>query len=1180
MWLRHALSSLVALVILSACSSPDRQSVDKLNDISYAYHYRNLDSTEYYARRAYDLAIGDTTSLFASAYRDGCAEALNNLAFVSIMRMDYDGAQRCLDSLSEMTDNQVELLIADVQRMRLCQRRSANKEFHDYRERALERLQRIDEDHGRLSEHLLLRMIYAESEYAIVNSTYYYYVGLERQSIDALYAIDPGGLIQRDTAQYLNYLYNVGAGGIITEGTQQDINQQEFDCLMRCYLTASQHDYPYFIANSLEALSEHLMSDETRQQLMADNLPAMKFINPDDIPGEQLPVWMADVALSIFYDYGDVYQTAGAYRTLASCYHSMNDDMAALDMLNLALSDERINQAPDLVASIREQLSVAYSAVNDKVHSDENRNIYLDLQEQTRQDRSLQARTEMYDQESTQLNWMLGMVVVAIVLLVIMLWLFYYLHTKRSKDQSLDELLQPLREWQEENERQSTELEDHVEEINEARNLSVVHIRTNERRNLEQRAKVSLVNGIMPFIDRIVHEVERLDTGVPSANDASAEGSETSLREQRLDYIRELTEKINEYNDVLTHWIQLRQGELSLRIESFPLQQLFDIVARGKMSFSLKGIELNVQPTESMVKADRILTLFMLNTLADNARKFTDKGGHIDVAAEETDDYVEISVADTGVGMSQEQLEHLFDHKVITDNPQTSHQPSSHGFGLMNCRGIIEKYRKLSNLFSVCTIGAESEENKGSRFFFRLPKGRVMAVVCLLMSVCQQIIAQPQPLSNLDKAYIYSDSAYFSNINGNYERTLMWADSCRYYLNQHYLSQHPGSQLLMQPMGDTSLPAPEIQWFQDSVQTNYDIILVMRNESAVAALALHEWALYQYNNKVYTQLFKERSADNSLTDYCRMMQQSRTNKTIAIVILLLILAVILPAYYLLYYRHRLYYRFCVERINTINNILLTPQSAAEKLQQIEPLASADYPEELQRVVSRILQALRDSISSRQQQIVNIELAEDERRRAELENNNLHVSNSVLDNCLSTLKHETMYYPSRIRQLVDRPETDMQTIHEIVTYYRDLYSLLSQQAMRQVERVKLHLEPVTLYGETVLGDSNLLHYLFEMLTRQGEQVSVSVKDDKYLVYTVTTNLHLTDHEAQELFSPADDHITYLLCRQIVRDHSEATNRRGCGIRAEIVQGTSDSNPQQPTTIIIITLPRWNHSKSLS
>ena len=51
MWLRLALNSLAALLLFSACSSPDRQAVDKLNSLSYAYHYRNLDSTEYYARQ-------------------------------------------------------------------------------------------------------------------------------------------------------------------------------------------------------------------------------------------------------------------------------------------------------------------------------------------------------------------------------------------------------------------------------------------------------------------------------------------------------------------------------------------------------------------------------------------------------------------------------------------------------------------------------------------------------------------------------------------------------------------------------------------------------------------------------------------------------------------------------------------------------------------------------------------------------------------------------------------------------------------------------------------------------------------------------------------------------------------------------------------------------------------------
>lgn len=120
-----------------------------------------------------------------------------------------------------------------------------------------------------------------------------------------------------------------------------------------------------------------------------------------------------------------------------------------------------------------------------------------------------------------------------------------------------------------------------------------------------------------------------------------------------------------------------------------------------------------MEPTEAVVKADRVLTLFMINTLADNARKFTSQGGEVTVSASEQDDYVELSVRDTGCGMAPEQLAHVFDHKVIGD----------HGFGLMNCKGIIEKYRKMSQLFSVCQLSAESQQGRGSRFFFRLPKG-------------------------------------------------------------------------------------------------------------------------------------------------------------------------------------------------------------------------------------------------------------------------------------------------------------------------------------------------------------------------------------------------------------------------------------------------------------------------
>ena len=1051
MWLRLALKpyqhegsiwllAVLGLFFFSACTPSEEAAVDKLNFCSYASHYRDIDATEHYARQVLQHA----------GVTDGQrAEALNHLAFVSLVRMDYRRAEQLLDSALYMTDNQVELLISEIQHMRLCQRRSQNRAFYEHREQAAKHLNRINEERSQLTPHMLQRLTYAESELAIVSSTYYYYVGLERQSIAALQNLNLDD-VRRDTAQYLNYLYNVGAGGILTEGTPAQIHDEEIDYLNRCLQVAQRHHYPYFEAQALEALAEH--TGELQQ---------------------------AERALAIFQQYGDVYQIAGAYRTVASCYHAMGDDLRALENLELALADTVINQAPDLVASIREQLSVAYAAIDEKPQSDYNRNIYIDLQEQTRQDRELEARAAMLDRAVSQLNWMILAVLAAIVLLLFLLWLFNHLHQKRKQDHRLDDLL-----------------EQKNEEVAEAR----LRVENNERRHLEQRAKVSLAMSILPLIDRILHEVRHLE--LPENTGAA----DHSANRERLDYIRERTENINEQNDLLTQWIQLRQGELNLHIESFPLQQLFDIVARSKTAFRMKGITLTVCTTGATVKADRVLTLFMLNTLADNARKFTPDGGTVAISAEEQAGYVEISVADTGRGMNEQQLAHVFDAKPIRDERQQKATASaglpvgegSHGFGLMNCKGIIDKYRKMSQLFSVCLLSAESQEGRGSRFYFRLPKGvvRLLALAFGLCASSQPLAAGSQLLpaaSPLDSAHIYADSAFFSNINGNYERTLLFADSCRRSLNNHYLRQHPQGCLLMTREGFASVTPAEIQWLHNGVATNYQIVLDIRNESAVAALALHDWALYEYNNKVYTQLFKELSADNLLADYCRAMQQSQSNKRIAIILLLLVLVMIVPAYYMLYYRHRLNERYRTERL----------------------------------------------------QMTNIEMADDELRRAELENANLHVSNAVLDNCQSTLKHETMYYPSRIHQLIETGQLDQ--LAEVTAYYRDLYSILIRQATSQVERIHLHLHPVQLYGQTVLGDENLLRYLFEIL--KPADVKAEPSGDKYVVY-------------QAVLTAECSTLHYHLLRQIIRDHGEATNRRACGIKIE------------KNKHVNITLPRYN------
>ena len=296
---------MIALFFFSACSPSHKQEVDELNSLSYAYHYRNLDSTQVFAQRAMKLA---------DDYPAGYAEAHNNMAFVAIAKMQYQHARSHLDEVERRSDNQIEILIAHIQNMRLCQRESRNKDFYAYREKAMRLLNRIGEEADNLPDRERRRALYARSEFDIVAATYFYYVRQEEPMLQALNDIDADAL-EADTAQYLNYLYNIGSGGAVVNGTAEEIAQTEFDYLMRCFMLAcSGPTYPYWQANALQALSEHLQDESLRRYLIRNNQPYIKYINVDQVPDSLLAGNLAQMSLNLFTSYGDVYQIAGAHR--------------------------------------------------------------------------------------------------------------------------------------------------------------------------------------------------------------------------------------------------------------------------------------------------------------------------------------------------------------------------------------------------------------------------------------------------------------------------------------------------------------------------------------------------------------------------------------------------------------------------------------------------------------------------------------------------------------------------------------------------------------------------------------------------------------------------------------------------------------------------------------------------
>ncbi len=1157
-----AITAILAVAV-SCIPSQKHEATDLRNEEVYQWRYRNLDSTYHKAQHVYSLS---------EHYPDGQAEALNTLAFVDIARMQYGKAKERLQKVYDKTDNQVELLIADIQNMRICQRQSENKDFYFFLQKASGRLNIVNNEISELNAHQQKRFAYAKSEYGIVASAYFYYIGLDSLSRKMIYDIGPSAEFGKDTAQLLNYYYNIGSGGIIQDRNATSVLCKEFEYLIHCYFLAKQCKYPFWEANSLQSISEHLQKAENRHILQRYYWQELTYLNSDNMPDSLLAGNLAQRALMLFSKYGDTYQTAGAYRTLAECYWNIGDYPSALICLNDALSsDSIIERAPDLVASIREQLSLTYSAIGDKQNSDYNRNIYLDIQEVTRQDRELEARAEQLDHSSKILNLMLFSVVSMIVLVIALLVIFDRKRKKSNNKLSSESMVAPLKQWETSCQQKEDEYLARYEEMGEQISIAQQKVVDAKKRNIEQQAKVSLAINIIPLINRMRHEINILLT--------KSENEE--VRKERFEYITEISDKIETYNSVLTKWIQMNPGTLSLHIESFRLQDVFDMVKRGTSNYTLRDIDFEIQPTQATVKADKTLTLFMINTMAENARKYTPKGGKIVIGAKEENDYIEISIEDTGVGISASDLKNLFKHNIQTTSHTiktdiTEPTPQQHGFGLVNCKGIIEKYKKISSIFSVCAISAESTLGAGSRFWFRLPKGIVRSIVALLCAISATISVSATPGSSakhyLKTASTFADSAYYSNIAGTYTQTITYADSCLRYLNLHYSELRPSGKRFLVREGNNSVVPAETEWFRDSINTDYAVILDIRNETAVAALALHRWTLYTYNNKVYTQLFKECSTDNNLSKYVKVMQRSENNKNISIIILALLLASIFPAYYFLYYRYRIAYRQCIDNFMSINNIVAAKISPQEKLQQIkqiwkryENLKSTNINiEEINNAVIQIQDTITNNIARYEQLSAQIEYGKDIREKSLMEYDKFHISNSILDNCLSTIKHETMYYPSRIKQLIEKSNDDVLSLHELLDYYHELYVLLCTQATKQIDR------------EGKL-DNDLFRYLFEILFHAGgahknQIIEKSTTDDYIDLEIPMPKLSLLPEQATSLFTPETTDIRFLVCRQIMRNIGEKTGARACGIKA--------SHNKAEEIIVIITISRtiWNKLKS--
>ena len=165
----------------------------------------------------------------------------------------------------------------------------------------------------------------------------------------------------------------------------------------------------------------------------------------------------------------------------------------------------------------------------------------------------------------------------------------------------------------------------------------------------------------------------------------------------------------------LLQWSIMQQGLMPFNPKAVLLLPIVsESVAMVLEPAGKKGIEITSHiPDAIKVLADSNMLQSVIRNLFSNAIKFTAKGGAINLSAKYAgDNNVEISIKDSGIGMSSEMVDNLFRVDVRTNRKGTEGELST-GLGLLLCKEFVEKQGGK--------IRVESEEGKGSVFYFTIP---------------------------------------------------------------------------------------------------------------------------------------------------------------------------------------------------------------------------------------------------------------------------------------------------------------------------------------------------------------------------------------------------------------------------------------------------------------------------
>jgi histidine kinase len=218
------------------------------------------------------------------------------------------------------------------------------------------------------------------------------------------------------------------------------------------------------------------------------------------------------------------------------------------------------------------------------------------------------------------------------------------------------------------------------------------------------------------LIGDVSHELRTPLTAIQGSMEGLMDGI-LPANEETFQQIHAEADRLNRLVDDLQELSRVEARAYQMDIRPVDISSIAQtVIKRLAPQAEAKHISLDLDLTSTLppVLADEDRAIQMLTNLTNNALQYTPEGGRVSISAKHINNEIQIAVRDTGVGIPDEHLPHIFDRFYRVDKSRSRQAGGGSGIGLTIARTLVEAHGGR--------IWVESEgEGTGSIFTFTLP---------------------------------------------------------------------------------------------------------------------------------------------------------------------------------------------------------------------------------------------------------------------------------------------------------------------------------------------------------------------------------------------------------------------------------------------------------------------------